>query len=250
MIDRHSSGSTAAQGTRAWVRTSSGLMIAGLFAFGLCFSGARAEAPMQVDDASTLDRGGLKVETVFLREGGRRVSEVLFGVGAFPSLELELSGAQGRDRDFSPRAELSGGGLGLKWVPVQQELGWSLGARYDYGRLRVKPVGVGLRFSETDHAITGLATFRVTPRFAAHFNLGIQYARAEAESDTVGTWGLGIDWAVSGPIALTAETYGLDGSSRRALGLRYTIREGLKASAAAGRGQGLSFGQVGVAWEF
>jgi hypothetical protein len=249
MCDRQRFTLELGRGMNARTHLAQGLLVAA--ALLAPSASLRAEAPMQVDDASTLERGRLKIETLVQREGERRAAEAIFGVGAFPSLELELSGATGRDRDFSPRAELSGGGLGLKWVPVQQELGWSLGARYDYGRLRIRQDGSSFRATEAEHSISGLASFRFTPALAAHVNLGVQYARAEGESDTVGTWGVGIDWAVTGPIALTAETYGLEGSrSRRALGLRYTIREGLKASAAAGRGQGLSFGQVGVAWEF
>jgi hypothetical protein len=234
--------------------TGTTCLLTGLLFAGLAVTApggvARAESPMQVDDASTLDRGRLKIETLYRRDGGRRFTEAVFGVGAFPSVELEVSGGLGQDRDLSPRADLSGAGLGLKWVPIAQDLGWSLGARYDYGRLRIKPDAPGLRSTETDHALTGLATYRFTAGLAAHMNVGVQYGRVDGDSDTVGTWGLGVDWAVYGPLTVIAETYGLDGSSRRALGLRYTIREGLKASAAAGRGQGLSFGQVGVAWEF
>jgi len=36
----------------------------------------------------------------------------------------------------------------------------------------------------------------------------------------------------------------------KAMGLRYEIAEGLKVSVAAGRGNGRTFGQVGMAWEF
>jgi hypothetical protein len=204
---------------------------------------------MKVDDAATLDRGGFKLETILGSEGKQRLGEFIFGFGALPNLEVEFAGALGRDR--SQAADLIGGGLGLKWVPVRQELGWSLGARYDYGRLRMEPGGTALPVTENEHSLTALGSFRFSPKVAAHLNLGVRQAKFEGESDSAGTWGLGVDWGFYGSFTLTAETYGLEGERpRSALGLRYALREGLKASAAAGRGQGLSFGQFGLAWEF
>ena len=49
----------------------------------------------------------------------------------------------------------------------------------------------------------------------------------------------------------TAEVYGEQRSRPdKALGLRYEMAEGLKVSVAAGRGNGRTFGRVGMAWEF
>ena len=89
-------------------------------------SPAAAESPMNVDDAGTLDRGGFKLESVLRRDAGLRSAEVAVGFGIISGLEVELSGALGKDRDFSPSADTSGVGLGFKWVPVQQDSGWSL----------------------------------------------------------------------------------------------------------------------------
>jgi len=225
---------------------------AGFLATVLTGTPVLAEAPMSVDDASTLERGSFKVETTLQRDGGRRFMDALFGFGAFPGLEVEVAAGWGRDRDYQPAADLRGAALGLKWVPVQADEGWSLGLRYDHGRLRVRPAaGPGLRFSETEQQLTGLATYRFGKGYAAHINLGLAYSREEGDSDSTGTWGLGFEVPVLRPLALTAETYSLrSGSVQSALGIRYTLREGLKASAAAGRGDGLSFGRVGLAWEF
>jgi len=239
---------------RLWL--ASGLRLRLLLASGfvgtmLIGAHAQAEAPMTVDDASTLDRGSFKVETTLQRDGGRRFMDALFGFGAFQGLEVEVAAGWGRDRDYQPSADLRGAALGLKWVPVQAEEGWSLGLRYDYGRLRVRPSAPALGFNEAEQQLTGLATYRFGKGYAAHINLGLAYSREDGESDSSGTWGLGFEVPVLRPLTLTAETYSLrSGSVQNALGIRYVLREGLKASAAAGRGDGISFGRVGLAWEF
>ncbi|MCO4093404.1 MAG: hypothetical protein HEQ37_02550 [Acidovorax sp.] len=95
---------------------------------------AHAEAPMHTDDAGTLGQGSMKIEGVISRDDKTRGAELIFGAGVAPHLEAEVALAHGRDRSMSPSSRLNAVGWGLKWVPLQNDAGWSAGARLDVGQ--------------------------------------------------------------------------------------------------------------------
>ena len=212
---------------------------------------AHAEAPMRTDDAGTLAQGALKLEGTLGRDAKTRSTELLFGMGLLPTLEMEVSLAHGRDKGQSPASTLQGRGWGVKWVPVQSDLGWSLGARLDLGHTRVRDDATPAHFSERAYTLTGLATYRFANDQALHANAGQHAVRVQGVRHRAATWAVGHELPLSGALRLTSEVYGEQRARPdKALGLRYEIAEGLKASVAVGRGNGRSFSQVGLAWEF
>ncbi len=219
-----------------------------------CMAGtlhAHAEAPMHTDDAGTLAQGALKLEGTLGRDAKTRSSELLFGMGLLPGLEMEVSLAHGRDKGQSPATILQGRGWGVKWVPIQNDAGWSLGARADLGHTRVRDNATPAQFSERDFTITGLATYRFANDQALHLNAGHQTVRVQGLRQRAATWAVGHELPLTAQLRLTSEVFGQQRSRPdKALGLRYEIAEGLKASVAMGRGNGRNFRQAGLAWEF
>lgn len=214
-------------------------------------STARAEAPMNTDDAGTLDQGGMKVEGVWSKDDRTNGGELLFGFSPIATLELEVAASQAKDDSTSPAGRLRGTGFGAKWVPRQIETGWSLGGRFDFGHIRVHDRVADARWSERDYALTGLASWRRENGQVLHINLGVAQLEAQGTRDTVGTWSIGYEVPVADRLQLTVETFGEEHSRPdKAIGLRYEVRDGLKVSGAVGRGNDRDFGQVGVAWEF
>ena len=92
---------------------------------------AHAEAPMNVDDAGTLDKGGMKIEGVLSKDDKTRGGELLFGFSVIENLEMEIGVARATDHATDPDSRARGIGFGAKWVPYQNDTGWSLGARFD-----------------------------------------------------------------------------------------------------------------------
>lgn len=212
---------------------------------------AHAEAPMATDDAGTLDKGGMKVEGVWSKDDKTKGGELLFGFSPVENLELEIATARSRDGSADPDTKLRGIGFGAKWVPYQNDKGWSLGARFDYGRTRITDFANDERFTEKEYAVTGLASYRLANDQVLHLNLGTRRTKAQGDSDTRGTWGIGYEFPLRDTLQLTAEIFGEEKSRPdKAIGLRYEITEGLKISGAIGRGNDRNFGQIGFAWEF
>lgn len=212
---------------------------------------ARAEAPMNVDDAGTLDKGGMKVEGVWSKDDRTRGGELLFGYSPVENLELEIGAGRARDGSADPATRLHELGFGAKWVPYQNDRGWSLGVRVDFGRTRVKDRETPTRFTERTYAASALATYRLDDDQVLHLNLGTERVRAQGASDTAATWGIGYEFPLAEVLQLTVETFGSeDARPDKAVGLRYEILPGLKLSGAVGRGNDRSFGQAGFAWEF
>jgi hypothetical protein len=211
----------------------------------------RAEPPMNVDDAGTLDKGGLKVEGALSRDDKERGGELVFGFAPIEDLEVGISAARATDRDPDPSTKLRGTGISFKWVPFQNDTGWSLGASFGYGHARVNERSASAKFTEKEYAFSGLATYRFENEQVAHLNLGATRVKAQGDSDTVGTWGVGYEYPIVANLKLTAEVFGEEHAGPdKAVGLRYEIAEGLKISGAVGRGNDRSFGQVGFSWEF
>lgn len=223
-----------------------------LAALGMCAAlPAHAEPPMNVDDAGTLDKGGMKVEGVLVRDDKARGGELVFGFAPIEDLEVGLSVARATDRADDPSTRLRGTGISFKWVPIQNDTGWSLGASFGYGRTRVDERATPVKFTEKEYAFSGLATYRLESEQVVHLNLGAMRVKAQGESDTVGTWGAGFEQPLAQNLKFTAEIFGEEHARPdKALGLRYEVAEGFKISGAVGRGNDRSFGQVGFAWEF
>ncbi len=216
-----------------------------LFAGMLAASFAFAESPMSVDDAGTLGKGGMKIEGVWHRDDKARGGALAFGFGPTETLEVEIGASHERDTDASPGITLRGVGVAAKWVPYQNELGWSFGARFDYGRTRAE--------GETEHAcaLSGLASYRFMNDHILHLNAGAVHVIAPGDRETLHAWGIGYEYPLLQGLQLTAEIFGEERSGPdKALGLRYEIFDGFKASAAIGHGNDRSFGQAGFAWEF
>jgi hypothetical protein len=210
-----------------------------------------AEGPMATDDAGTLDQGGMKVEAVLSRDDKARGGELVFGFGPIETVEVGLAFSRATDRADDPSTKLRGTGIGIKWVPIQNDTGWSLGASFGYGSTRVDERATPDKFTEKEYALTGLASYRLENGQVLHMNLGAVRVKAQGESDTVGTWGIGYEFPLVEKLQLTVEAYGEEHARPdKAIGLRYEVFDGFKVSAAVGHGNDRSFGQVGLAWEF
>lgn len=212
---------------------------------------AYAEAPMSTDDAGTLDQGTMKLETMFSRDDTTRGAALLFGAGVWPHLEMEVSLARARDSQPSPSTTFLAQGFGLKWVPYQNELGWSLGARWDMGRLNARDRATPERFTERGHRLAALASYRQANGQVLHLNAGHRWVRSQGDRHRAATWAAGYEVPLADALQLTMEVVGAQRSRPdKAIGVRYAINEHIKASAAIGRGNGRTFGQIGAAWEF
>lgn len=219
---------------------------------GLCLAmPAWAEGPMNTDDAGTLGLGGMKLEAVLSRDDRVRGAEMAIGYGPIENVEIVLAFARATDRTDDPSTKLRGTGIAIKWVPTQNETGWSLGASFGYGRTRVDERVTPDRFTEKEYAFSGLATYRLESGQVLHLNLGTTRTRSQGASDSVGTWSLGYEFPLLDNLQLTVETFGQERARPdQAIGLRYEIAEGLKAYGAVGHGNDRSFGNLGIAWEF
>lgn len=223
-----------------------------LAALGACVATpVLAEPPMNVDDAGTLAKGGMKVEGAWSRDDRARGAELVFGFAPVENLEVGIAVARATDRADDTSTRLRGTGIGFKWVPVQNETGWSLGASFGYGRTRVDERVTPVKFTEKEYAFSGLATYRFASAQVIHLNLGAARVKAQGESETLGSWGAGFEQPLAENLKLTAEAFGTERARPdKAIGLRYEVFEGFKISGAVGRGNDRSFGQVGFSWEF
>lgn len=206
---------------------------------------------MATDDAGTLDVGGMKIEGILGRDDKTRSAELGFGYGLIENVEIGLSFARETDRDPDPSTKLRGTGFGIKWIPIQNDTGWSLGASFGYGNTRVNERSTPDKFTEKAYSLSGLATYRFESGQVLHMNLGSARVKAQGSSDSVGIWGIGYEFPLLDNLQLTVETYGEEHTRPdKAVGLRYEILDGLKLYGSVGRGNDRSFGNLGVAWEF
>ncbi len=212
---------------------------------------AHAEPPMHVDDAGTLAGGGMKIEGAFMRDDETRGKELVLGWAPIENLELGVALSREHDRSATPATRLTSSGVALKWVPMQNDTGWALGLRLDVGRTRVHDRAAAERSTERETALTALASYRWVEGKVLHANLGASRVQAQGDCDTAATWGVGYEHPLAAALKLTVEVFGEEGTRPdKALGLRYELFQGFKVSAAIGRGNDRSFGQVGFAWEF
>ena len=221
---------------------------------GLCVGAlampAHAEGPMNTYDAGTLARGGMKLEAVWSFDDDKNLDagEAVYGFSVIENLEFALSAARERDDETKAKA----GGFTAKWVPIQRETGWSLGASFAYGQARETDRASDDKTTARDYALTGLASYRMENGQVLHLNLSVTRAKNDAQEwDNVGAWSLGYEFPLMAKLRLTADVFGEEGGDADAqLGLRYEIAEGLKVFGALGHGNHRDFGTAGVAWEF
>lgn len=223
---------------KSWLRaTTATVLLAGLAA------PAWAERPMAVDDAGTLERGGAKLEFGWSRDDRTRGFDGAAGFGPFDDVEVEVGFEHARDRDPDPDAKIRAVGAALKWVPLQAEAGLSAGLKYEYARERVRGEG-----RSHTHALAGLATWAFEQGPRVHVNFGRSWTRNDED---LNFWGVGLALPLNGQVDFVVETFGEEHSGPdRQIGLRYTIVDGLKVSAAVGRGNGRTIANAGIAWEF
>jgi len=211
---------------------------------------ARAERPMVVDDAGTLDKGGAKLEFGWSRDDETRGFDAAVGYGPIENLEVELALAQARDREPDPSVRLRAVGAALKWVPLQVETGLSAGVKLEYARERADLRGAADETARAG-AVTGLATWSFASGQRVHLNLGREWLRVEGDTDEADIWGVGFEHPLTAALTVAVEVFGVeDAAPDRQIGMRYEIADGVKLSGAAGRGNDRSFANVGVAWEF
>ncbi len=217
----------------------------------LSAAAVRAEAPMTTDDAGTLAQSAMKLEANFMRQDKVRAADLIYGVGLWPGVELGVALARLRDTGTDPRATFRARGFSVKWVPRASDEGWSLGARWDMGRVTGPDPSSNARITERDYAITALASYRLVNAQVLHLNAGHQTLRSPNARLHAATWAAGYEFPVTSGLQLTAEVYGAQRQRPdKAIGMRYALIDNVKLSAAVGRGNSRTFGQVGAAWEF
>lgn len=164
---------------------------------------------------------------------------------------MEVSLARAKDRSTAPSTTLQGRRLGLKRVPWQNETGWSMGVRLDVGHTSVRDHATSVRLTHREYALTGLASYRFVNEQVLHLNAGHKSTKVDGVRDNAATWAVGYELPLAQRLQLTSEVYG-ERHTRpdKAVGLRYEVADGLKVSAAVGRGNGGTFSQLGMAWEF
>jgi hypothetical protein len=179
-----------------------------------------------------------------------REFDVAAGFAPLPMLELEVGLARGRDHESSPDTRLQGVGFAVKWVPLQSETGLSAGLKAEYERQRSDDRSGG-RETERINALSLLASWRFASEQVIHFNAGREWVRVDGDTEAANTWGLGFEQPLTERLQLVAEVFGAEESRPdRQIGLRYEIMEGLKVSAAVGRGSDRSIANAGISWEF
>lgn len=201
---------------------------------------------MYTDDAGTLAPGQQKLEFVWQKDGEVHQPSVAWGISPIEHLEIGLSGAYSRKAADTNAQHIQA--ISLKWVPWQADQGWSGGIRLDVSRSRPQ---VPSPIDTNDQGGTLLATFRWDNGKVLHLNVGRNFSRSDTETAHTRLWAIGFEHPLGDALIATAEIHG-ESTLRpdKALGLRYTLREGLKISGAFARGNDRSFAQLGAAWEY
>lgn len=211
----------------------------------------RAEAPMRTDDAGTLQPGGQKIEYIWAKDSSQIGRTAAYGFS--PGKHLEVGLSVGRSADYDPSASASGrsSGLSLKWVPFQQEQGWSAGLGLGRTWDRVHDQALGIQPVTVVTTMHLTASYKMPQARVLHVNLGTESTRSLFPSSRLGFWAIGYEFQPVQNLQVTIETYGQEQDSvSRTIGWRYQLSNGPKVSAAMGRDRQGHFAQVGMAWEF
>lgn len=106
--------------------------------------------------------------------------------------------------------------------------------------------------SERSTQVQALLTHNYASGVVLHANLGHQRSTDSSSNHTnATTWALGGELPLVESVQWVGDVYG-DSHSRpgHQIGLRWTLKESLKLSAAVGRQNSQNHTQVGMAWEF
>lgn len=207
---------------------------------------AHAEPPMVTDDASTLDAGSAKVELGWSREAGTRAIGLALGYAPTDGIEGEVSFERTHARSTDPATVLRATGLAIKWVPLV--FGETrLGLKLEHGHERADGVG-----ASRDTRLLGLLSHRLPTGQGLHLNIGRDWQRDDSGTRArAWLWSLGADQALSESVQLTADFFGSSGSRPgHQLGVRWTLADGYKLSAAVGRIAHQPTARLVAAWEF
>lgn len=197
---------------------------------------------MTVDDAGTLAAGDAKVEFGWRKDGATRGFDVLAGFSPRDFVEVGLGFARDRGDGVTAREAFAE----VKWVPLQSEEGPSAGMKIEYARANVH---AGDRPSRL--AILALFTYAFEAGPRVHVNAGRDWSREGGERAHASLWGVGVDAPLGDAWEVALEIHGArHAGPDRAVGVRYRLTEGVKLSAAYGRGNDRSFANAGIAWEF
>jgi len=212
---------------------------------------AIAAPPMSVNDAGTLAQGDMQVEAALTYDHGEPGAGLVFGFSPIRHLEISVSRVRNAHGPGDPTPMAQGSGITFKWVPIQQDTGWSLGASFTYDSMRVHERAEDTRFAEKSYAWLGLASYRRENAHVLHLNLGSTRTESQGTHNRLGNWGIGYELPLRHNLQLTLETYGEERAKPdKAIGLRYQLAEGLRLSGAIGQGNDRSFGQIGFVREF
>lgn len=212
---------------------------------------AYAEGPMNTDDAGTLDQGGMKIEAVSKRDGKTRGAELVFGFGPIENVEVGISVAKENNRTNDPSTKNDVNGFVVKWVPIQNDTGWSLGASFGNRGTRVDDRATPERYTSKEFSWAGLATYRLENGQVLHLNMGSKRTKEKGTANDVRNWSIGYEFPLLENLRLTLDAFEAENTKTDSqLGLRYEIQDGLKLYGAVGHGNNRSFSNLGLAWEF
>lgn len=160
--------------------------------------------------------------------------------------KLKSTWTSTHDHSATPATPAHARGLVLKWVPFT----WgetSAGFKFQTSRDTISGSG-----SERSTQVQALLTHNYASGVVLHANLGHQRSTDSSSNHAnATTWALGGELPLVESVKLVGDVYG-DSHSRpgHQIGLRWTLKESLKLSAAVGRQNSQSHTQVGMAWEF
>jgi hypothetical protein len=177
---------------------------------------AQAARPLATDDTGVLDRGDCELEAVLSRDKAAGVkvdgTSLQLGCGVGAGVQLALGVDRAKEAGFRLRGTSLSGKLSL--LPGDAA-SWSASASV----LWIDGPGQG-----TEHAATAvnlLHTRSLSDQFSLHANLGHLHDALARRGST--TWGVALEHAGWGPVALMGEFIGDDLSAPAwNLGLRWT----------------------------
>ena len=215
--------------------------------FGALYGHVHAESPMVTDDASTLSAKGSKLEAGIFKEGPARTGALSFAYAPIDNLELGLGLARLRDPSISPDSRSTNRSIAAKWIPLHQG---PVSAGF---KLEIASIGESsAAASQRSTALTGLLSWQPSAAYSLHANLGRESSRSTLAGTVNSTrWAVGADVAIAKSVQLTGDWFGASGTTPgKQVGLRWTLKEGVKIFGAVGRTNSETMTSLGLAWEF
>jgi hypothetical protein len=164
---------------------------------------ANAARPLNTDDTGVLDKGSCEAEAVLSRDKAEgstvRGQSLQLGCGVGGGTQLALAVEHVREEGLRARGITASGKFALV---SGDDASWSLGGAVQW----VRAEGEAQRHAAT--AVNLLHTRTLGPQFVLHANLGHAQDALAARGST--TWGVAIEHAGWGPLALMGELTGDD----------------------------------------